>query len=189
MTEAVDYVNFLIKENRLEFTGELTVDGVEIKEDKEPIEFENQPNEFGFYGTPDQYGCRPNSFIDEVVAKWSRSSDPFERNAAALAPKRFLFFDSVEHLESDETLKKMLYVNHNKAFMVYRDHNRIAPLVDVSGVEIKNRHFINFGNYNLPGWDDEQKRIEQVSMVPMFIEFWLRDKKRYLMFGGLENRS
>lgn len=188
MTDAVDYVNFLIKENRLEFTGELTVDGVKIKDIKDPIEFENQPNEFGFYGTPDQHGCRPNSFIDEVVAKWSRSDDPFEKSAAALAPKRFLFFDSKEHLESDENLEKMLRVNHNKYFMALRNSNRIAPLVDANGVDIPGKHFIHFGNYNFPEWDDEQNRIEQVSLIPLFIEFWLRNKKDLLMYGDLSSR-
>lgn len=186
MTEAVDYINFLVTQNRLEFSGNLIVDGVEISGDKEPID-DSQPNQFGFYGTPDGYGCRPNSYADEVVAKWSRSEDPFDRAAAALAPKRFLFIDSLDDL-IDPKIKKLLYANHQHNFNSLRAGVRLTQLVDEKGSKIEGLHFINFGNYNFPQWDTVKNRIEKARGIPKIFDFWLRDKKRSLMRGDIADQ-
>lgn len=190
MNEAREYIQFLINENRLEFNGQLIFDGeiIENIEVEAPSDYSIE-NEFGFYGKPDNYGCRKNALIDAVIRQWSKSNNPFERKAARLAPNKFMFFDTKEELNKNNKLKNLFYTNHNRYFNVARNDNRIHPLIDYDGNLSKGRSFINFGNYNIPSFDDIESRISQVNLMPMFIEFWLQNQKKILMFGSIGDRK
>ncbi|MCW8961223.1 MAG: hypothetical protein OQK29_06645 [Ignavibacteriaceae bacterium] len=173
-------IDSLLDDGRLEVNGVLKLDG-EVLVNNNPMPEANpeEVNEYGFFGEPTEYFGRRNKITEAIIDEWANSEDPFDKKAAADAPRLLVFFDDIEQLENRE-LKKLLFKNHNYWWLVATKNNRIVPLVDENNADIENHYFVALGNYNDPRKEGRDKYINRIGD---YMTHWLNSRKEFLQFG------
>lgn len=178
MSDAIEKIQQYIQEGRLNFTGQLIVDGEFIENPFSQI----QPNKYGFYGVPDENGCRKNIHIDEIIEKYRNSKDKHEVRASLDAPELFLFWDAqTDSIIRGKELETIYRKNHNRGLM-FRE---IRPLQDAKGAETyDDSWFISMGNANFPGAFRDSIVNHVISEMKRYMTYWLNKRAEHYARDG-----
>lgn len=152
-----EFIKQAISNGKLELHGDAYFIEGESKEmifdhQDEPISTTPSETVFGFYGVPDQYGCRRNIHAEAVVNEFARG-DKYEQEAAQTAPQYFPFVD--EGWSPTPEQETVYRFNINRWFFAQMP----MPYLDNNGSPINDRWFLPMGNSSFPHDGRDAKKV------------------------------
>lgn len=179
------YLESLLESDQLQIINGTAYFNDEPLHDPTPAE-SMVPNEYGFFGSFDEFYCRQNVWVNEAIEDAADSDDPHMREAAeVIGNLRIMFFDTREQLDNAPDEIRAIYRMNSQNRL---NRGAFLPLIDADGVPIEGRFWPMIGNYAVPG-ATTRRGLE--SNLKMKIDFMLRNQRDLIAGGGgtLADRS
>jgi len=176
-----------IKSGALVVEGDVFLDGQLIYdhiEETKPTKAD-EPTELGFVGHPDAFACRRNIYVDQIISDFKNSDDKFEREAAHIAPREFMFWDKqTDSLINDTDLEKV----YRRNIKTYENVRAINPLIGLDAQPIKDSYFLPLALVLFPEHRHKVPTQAAIKTIQSYITNWIRDKALRLEYGDLKDR-